>query len=511
MKKMTFAAALSVAGCAALAAVETVTLKPEATDEALINPGMGLYYYPYSNRLWAYGSQEKPGDTLDWFPGVSTIYYRLPWGELEPEEGEYRWDLIDATAANWIAKGKRLAFRLTTCENRYKYATPKWVFDAGAKHRTYNMHDFSAHWTDEELFEPDYLDPIYLKKLENFLKAFAARYDGKPYVDFIDIGSFGMWGEGHTFYTTKLDAKETCRVVKAHMDLWRRCLPKSYLVICDDTGAGTEESVNDNWIVKPDAEAMQYARKLGIGFRDDSVMVWKPPKSLQRDNWARLFAPTLPVIVEHDHYVLTQHSRSWSDYWFLRSVVDYRASFMSVHGFPRQYLKERANILRQVNKILGYRFELREVRYPKSVRLGEKVKLSARWANVGVAKCYRGAFCAWSLLDAEGNAAWQWTDGKNNFGSLPGAYEDGGEKQVWFDTHARFGCTSEVPRRNDGVLRHLAQDGITFGEKVPTIPPGEYTLAISVGSLDGVPTIALPLRGGTKDRRYPLGKILVTE
>ena len=32
---------------------------------------------------------------------------------------------------------------------------------------------------------------------------------------------------------------------------------------------------------------------------------------------------------------------------------------------------------------------------------------------------------------------------------------------------------------------------------------------IPVGQLDGVPTIALPLENGTKDRRYPIGKIIV--
>ncbi|MBO5939685.1 MAG: hypothetical protein J6R18_00620, partial [Kiritimatiellae bacterium] len=44
---------------------------------------------------------------------------------------------------------------------------------------------------------------------------------------------------------------------------------------------------------------------------------------------------------------------------------------------------------------------------------------------------------------------------------------------------------------------------------VPTIPCGEYTLAVSLGDPDGTPRIALPLRGGRPDRRYPLGKIVL--
>ena len=60
---------------------ETVSVRPTATDEALINPDMGFVYYKYSNRLWAYGINTPENDTLDWFPGCSTIYYRLKFAD----------------------------------------------------------------------------------------------------------------------------------------------------------------------------------------------------------------------------------------------------------------------------------------------------------------------------------------------------------------------------------------------------------------------------------------------
>ena len=62
-------AAASTAALTASAVAEMTTVRPVSTDEPLINPGMGFYFYQYSNRLWAYGSQQEPGDTLDWFPG----------------------------------------------------------------------------------------------------------------------------------------------------------------------------------------------------------------------------------------------------------------------------------------------------------------------------------------------------------------------------------------------------------------------------------------------------------
>ena len=71
----------------AAAMAQGVTVTPKATDEALINPGMGFMCYHMAGRMWAYGAPVPPGDTLDWFPGTSTVYFRLLWSELEPEEG----------------------------------------------------------------------------------------------------------------------------------------------------------------------------------------------------------------------------------------------------------------------------------------------------------------------------------------------------------------------------------------------------------------------------------------
>jgi len=122
-----------IALAAALAAnAPAVTVTPQVTDEILVNPGMGLVYYHSAGRLWAYGAKTEPGDALDWFPGVSTIYLRVLWNDLEPEEGEYRWDLIDSSAAAFVAKGKKVGIRVI-CANQTENAVPQYVRDAGAK------------------------------------------------------------------------------------------------------------------------------------------------------------------------------------------------------------------------------------------------------------------------------------------------------------------------------------------------------------------------------------------
>ena len=81
----------------------------------------------YSNVARNYGSRLKPSDTLDDFPGVSTVCLRLPWAYLEPEERSYNWAILDTPTHRWIADGKRIALRLTCSENWMTYATPQWV------------------------------------------------------------------------------------------------------------------------------------------------------------------------------------------------------------------------------------------------------------------------------------------------------------------------------------------------------------------------------------------------
>ena len=88
MNKKILATAVFVACCAA----QAVVVRPENTDDILVNPDMGLVMFHYSNRQWAYGQLQERGDVLDWFPGVSTIYFRLPRCRLELHEGQYRGD-----------------------------------------------------------------------------------------------------------------------------------------------------------------------------------------------------------------------------------------------------------------------------------------------------------------------------------------------------------------------------------------------------------------------------------
>lgn len=462
--------ALVLSAASTLHAAESVTVKTADTGAALVNPGMGWTMHFYSNVPANYGSKLSPADTLDDFPGLSTVYLRLPWAYLEPEEGKFNWAILDTPAQRWIAKGKRIALRLTTSENWMPYATPEWVKKAGAKGTFYQFGkgrvEQGATW------DPFYDDPVYLQKLEAFLAAAARRYDGNPNVEFIDVGTYGMWGEGHTHMSSKQD---TLEIQKLHIDLHLKHFAKTLLCISDDFAGHDKPGRN--------FPITDYALSRGVTLRDDSILVQPPPRSWYHAEMAQSFWPKFPVILEHEHYAGSKGRGAWSGALLLKAVEDYHASFMSIHGWPRDVLTENREVIDRINQRMGYRIQPLELTWPKTAEIGKNsFKVKWIWANKGVAPCYAGGFPCLTLKDSEGGIVSVLTDESLDMRSL------------------KVGPPDAAPVTT-------LESGFTIGGIGPTTKPGTYDLFISVGLRDGTPRIALPLAGDDGQRRYRLGVV----
>lgn len=454
-----------------LVKAERETIQTVDTGTALVNPGMGWTMHFYSNVPANYGSKLAPADALEDFPGLSTVYLRLPWAYIEPEEGKYNWAILDTPAQRWIAKGKRIALRFTTSENWMKYATPEWVKNAGAKGTFYEFN--KGRVENSGTWDPIFDDPIYLEKLNTFLAAAAKRYDGNPNVEFVDVGTYGMWGEGHTFMSSKQDNIE---IQKLHIDLHLKHFKKTLLCISDDFAGhdkpGTHFSITD------------YALSRGVTLRDDSILVQPPPRSWYHAEMAQAFWPKLPVILEHEHYAGSKGRMAWSGDLLLKSVEDYHASFMSIHGQPREILHENRETIDKINQRMGYRIQPLEVTWSKAVKIGapQAFKVGWKWSNKGVAPCYPGGFPCLTLKDAEGGIVSVLTDESLDMRSL----KIGAPGAAPFTAHASV---------------------FTIGLVAPTTKAGTYDLFISVGARDGTPQIALPLTDDDGQRRYRLGTV----
>lgn len=450
-----------------------VTIRPEDTGQALVNPEMGWTMHFYSNIPENYGSKLEPSDTLDDFPGLSTVYLRVPWAFVEPEEGKFNWALFDTPAQRWVAKGKRVALRVTCSENWIAYATPEWVRKAGAKGWLY---EFGKGRSEKGwCWDPDFGDVVFLEKLDRLLAAMAARYDGNPNVAFIDIGSYGLWGEGHTLMSSQVPEAEARELVKKHIDLHRKHFKKALLCISDDV-AGHDKPGRHF----PETD---YAISRGVTLRDDSIMVQPPPRSWYHAEMAQEFWPRWPVILEHEHYGSSKLRKAWGDgSLLLKAVEDYHASYMSIHWWPREELTENRALIERINRRMGYRLQLREITWPGEAIIGRPLTVSSTWANAGVAPCYPGGFMALTLKGSK----------------------DGLVAVLVDET---FDMRDLTVGPADKILVKTHSSSFVAGRTAPVTSPGEYGVYVSVGLRDGTPQIALPLAGDDGQHRYKLGRI----
>ncbi len=311
------------------------------------NPHKGWEFHYFDNGITRYHNRLQPNDYLEDFPGLRTIYLRLGWAYLEPEEGKFNWELIDTVIYKWTLKGYNISFRITCKEtNDLVFATPEWVKNAGAR-GTFREESRSHNW------EPDYGDSIFLEKLENFHKAFATRYAAKNWLEYIDIGSIGEWGEGHTSYSGWHDVP--VKTVKKHIELYRRCYPNNIIIISDDYIG--QRDADDG----ADLEILKCCLENNIGFRDDSSCVnWYISLGFGYSNIRSpeifdLVWDNLPVILECDHYNSVKRYNLWDEgRRFEKGIEETHASIIGFHHWPREWLAENQIIAEKLANKCGY-------------------------------------------------------------------------------------------------------------------------------------------------------------
>lgn len=372
------------------------------TIRVLENPHKGWYHHLLDNGIEGYKISDD--SVFASFPGMDHLYLRLAWSYLEPEEGKYDWHRIDEVVEKYVPLGYKISFRISSKEtgnypgtvgqelNGVQYATPVWVMKAGAKGVA------SEGWNTKS-WTPDWDDPIYLGKLNNFQKAFAAKYDGKPWVSYIDIGSIGEWGEGHTSFSTKIPP--TVQEVKANIDIFLKNFKKTQLVVTDDL----------LYYGKPEAEVKElyeYAVSNGITMRDDSPMVeWYMQNNLE--TWSvtnpEMYDPLYlkkPIVYELQHYGEVKKDGNWigengkgkiekygvSGADVMRKSMELlHATYIGYHGFCEEWLTDNPDLTNELANRCGYWYFPVSMSFSSEFRTGQN-EISISWLNKGVAPAY---------------------------------------------------------------------------------------------------------------------------
>ena len=340
------------------------------------------------------------------FPGMHHLALRIDWSDVEKQEGVFDWSFIDRIFERYGRLGYKFSFRVCTYEgllhDDFGYATPEWVREAGAE----------GCLMENGAWEPRYDDPIFLEKLENFMKAFGARFNAHPLVEYIDMGTLGIWGEGN--------AAGGIDMYKKHIDLHLKYFPDKPVMMNDDVinGSMYNKGVNVKWL-------LDYAVSRGMGFRDDSIL-WIGNTggncgydSIRTPFMADLFAENAPVDIELEHIFCISDEVYKDGMPIYEALKRAHATFCGFHGYPQDWMKKFPYLTRHLANKLGYWYFLNGAELPE-LTAGLPAVAKFYFENKGFARVYTNYTLQFKLISQDdGNEYVVFSDDRRNTKWMP--------------------------------------------------------------------------------------------
>jgi hypothetical protein len=204
------------------------------------------------------------------------------------------------------------------------------------------------------------------------------RYDGNPTLESVDISSVGYWGEGWSTYMPPFTSQQ------ALIDIWLHAFTRTPLLMNFD-----------------EPEALTYGTAHGAGWRLDCLgdmrtssddpyfpaeMLEIYPQQVVRsgiqDVWQRS-----PVSLETCGTPGSWKKDGFDVDYILNQALRWHVSSVNVKSSPIP-VEWKSNFER-FQRMMGYRFILRRLEYPRAVIAGDMMPVHMWWLNAGVAPIYR--------------------------------------------------------------------------------------------------------------------------
>ena len=356
--------AISIILAASASRADDLLVRPVAAPGPLDNPLKG--WCPY-----AVDGIDQP---------YSMVYLYAPWSEIEPESGRFTFEEWERKA--WsveAARGKHIVFRVYIDYPTRPSGLPSWLRSAGVKETPYEAHGGGK--------SPDYDDPRMVEGLERLIEAMGKRYDANPRVAFIELGLLGFWGEWHTYPVERL--KPSLATERRVVEAYRKAFPHKILMARlarDDPG-----------------------RQPWLGFHDDMFpedtdngQDWSFLAAMKRagrlDNWK-----TAAIGGEMAPFA----AKRWLGEGYLETTSRLEAAHFTWVG-PYNPAHERSSDpayrarSESLVRRMGYQYRLVEIRHPRSIGRGKRVRISIRAENEGVAPFYYPWKVELALIDPLG-------------------------------------------------------------------------------------------------------------
>ncbi len=341
-------------------AVNTTQIPVEYAP-AGINPHKGWTLYAYSQ--WDYISAEYGiANNVAW-NNCDLIYTRVAWDDIQDEYGTYDWSCIDEHIEMCRKLGKRFAFGVipsNSLVDNVNGHVPEFVYEDGCDHvmvKTECGYQRTPEWNDK----------IYLKHAKALADTISERYDGNPVIEYIDIRTFGNWGEWHTYGLNGSDMPSD----NIQMDMlrhWADAFEHTQLVVPVNGDSPTAVS--------------EYAVSLGITLRRDGLV-----QLVGHENALIPAAQaSLPVVGEFcTEYTHMKEHGIWDKEHLRQIIQTAEITYLQMGNGVREgklMHAEEAEFMAEINEMLGYNFSVTEA---SLTRAEDIATLTVTIENLGVA------------------------------------------------------------------------------------------------------------------------------
>ena len=314
----------------------------------------------------------------------TVAYTRFNWDSIHIAPNRYDWQELEKLQATANAVGGKFSFRIRPARPPQwgtGEAMPAWVEARGA-----------PIFEDSRGTEPLYHSCVYLQYQAELVQALQAKYDGDPTLSFIDVGSYGQYGEWWTdqYNPTRgsLDWHARRRIVDMYLGGSgnRPCL--------DAFGRETKLSYSyggfqQTQLIMPYtpwfADSLIYAmeQRTDVGIRHDSLGSVRHQRQYE-DEIGDIVAQrwlTAPIVFEFSRHAANEGGLETAYQFANQMHTSILHDNLGGNG-------EDAGIQRILDRI-GYQITIQEITYRSPAIAGKLFSLIIHLQNNGIAPPYR--------------------------------------------------------------------------------------------------------------------------
>ncbi len=348
------------------------------------------------------------------------------WNKLNPAKGVYDWTelekLLNALAEHNMTYALRVlpytpSFIKSDFPPQEEYDwTPPFVYEMGAKKIQIDLRGTEYH-----AYAPVWDDSIYIWAAKEFAKALAEKYDGDPRIEYIDVRTFGEWGEWHTSHILGSEMPADSVLIDM-LDYYASLFKKTQLVL-PSNGFG---------------DVYTHALELGITKRDDGFIgIPGRPDTLLRAYNANL--PTIAENIAGYKTMLTYDdlipggSQKWTAERWVDAITTAHLTYYVLdqdNDCGYYFYKDNKALADSMSKVIGYNFTVMRAEVVTASSAKDTTStLNITVKNTGVAPCFFDVYMVAEFVDSTGKALAQ----IGEMVRIPkGTFKDGASKEFSF-------------------------------------------------------------------------------